>query len=109
MSTKLHLKKKRQGRIRAKISGTGDRPRLAVHRSERRLNAQIIDDSKGVTIVAKSIDGTNLAAGKTLGAEITALCKKKGIKKVVFDRGGNRYHGVIKTLADTLREGGVTI
>ncbi|MBI3385971.1 50S ribosomal protein L18 [Candidatus Gottesmanbacteria bacterium] len=109
MDTKLRLKHKRQLRIRAKISGTSDRPRLAVHRSERTLTIQVIDDIKGVTLVSKSVKATNQTAAKTLGSEIAQLCKKKGITRVVFDRGGNRYHGVIQVLADAAREGGLTI
>lgn len=109
MNTRLRLQKKRQLRIRAKVSGTNDRPRLAVYRSERRITVQVIDDTKGVTMLSKSAETANQTAAKTLGVEIAKLMKAKGVKQVVFDRGGNRYHGVIKALADAVREGGVTI
>lgn len=107
--TKKDMKMKRKRRIRAKISGTADRPRLAVYRSNRMLNVQIIDDTKHVTIVAARVGSKNTKAARELGITIATRAKEKGIKTVVFDRGGYRYHGVIATIADAVREGGITL
>jgi len=101
-------------RIRAKVSGTSARPRLAVFRSLKHIYAQVIDDASGKTIVsASSLDkdagtkGANQAAAKAVGALIAKKAKDKGIKQVVFDRGGYLYHGNIKALADAARENGL--
>jgi large subunit ribosomal protein L18 len=102
-------------RIRRKLQGTTERPRLNVYRSLNHIYAQVIDDSKGVTIVSVSTaskaskikTGGNLAAAKEIGKSIAELAKAKGVSKVVFDRGGYLYHGRIKALADSAREAGL--
>ncbi len=99
------IKKERQvrkTRIRAKIAGTAERPRLSVFRSAKYIYVQAIDDEKGATLAfAKGEDS------KKVGSEIAEKLGKKKIKKVVFDRGGFAYHGRIKDLADAAREGGL--
>lgn len=96
-------------RIRAKVSGTEVRPRMAVFRSHKALYVQLIDDESATTIFSMKTQGTTVANAKALGAEVAQAAKKKGINSVVFDRGGFQYHGVIKALADAAREGGLTI
>ena len=109
MKTKRDMRLTRKARIRAKIVGTSTRPRLAVFRSNTALSAQVIDDSTGRTLVSKSMKGKNKKTAKILGAEIAKLCKTKGITRVVFDRGGYRYHGTLTEFASSVREGGVVI
>jgi len=102
-------------RIRGKISGTADRPRLAVKKSLKHIYVQLIDDAAGKTIVAASSrdkdagikGGSNQAAAKAVGALIAKKAKDKGVTRVVFDRGGYQYHGNIKALADAARENGL--
>lgn len=101
-------------RIRARLKGTTERPRLAVFRSLSHIYAQLIDDTKGVTIVAAAstdkdhkITGGNLAGAKAIGKLVAQRAKEKGVQKVVFDRGGYLYHGRIKALADAAREAGL--
>ena len=100
-------------RIRHKLQGTGERPRLAVFRSLGHIYAQIIDDSKGHTVVAASsnekggVDGGNVAGAKAIGKLVAERAKEKGIKAVVFDRGGYLYHGRVKALADAARAAGL--
>jgi large subunit ribosomal protein L18 len=101
-------------RIRRKLHGTPERPRLAVFRSVAHIYAQVIDDTKGVTLAsASSVDksaktnGGNLAAAKTIGKLVAERAKEKGIAKVVFDRGGYPYHGRVKALADAARAAGL--
>jgi len=101
-------------RIRRKVSGTTERPRLAVFRSLKSMYAQLIDDSTGNTIASASslekdagAKGSNAAAAKAVGALIARKAKDKGITKVIFDRGGYLYHGNIKALADAARENGL--
>jgi large subunit ribosomal protein L18 len=100
-------------RIREKMAGTEERPRLNVYRSLNHIYAQVIDDAKGVTVVsasskaAKLKTGGNIAAAKEVGKLVAERAKEKGIKKVVFDRGGYLYHGRIKALADAAREAGL--
>jgi large subunit ribosomal protein L18 len=101
-------------RIRRKVAGTTERPRLAVFRSLKSMYAQLIDDSTGNTIASASslekdagAKGSNAAAAKAVGALIARKAKDKGITKVVFDRGGYLYHGNIKALADAARENGL--
>jgi large subunit ribosomal protein L18 len=100
-------------RIREKMAGTADRPRLNVYRSLNHIYAQVIDDHAGVTLVsastlaAKVKTGGNVAAAKEVGKIVAERAKEKGIKKVVFDRGGYLYHGRIKALADAAREAGL--
>lgn len=104
---------RRHERIRKSLSGTAERPRLNVFRSNANISAQIIDDVKGVTLVsASSLDlklenGGNVEAAKKVGAEIAKRAKKAKITQVVFDRGGYLYHGRVKALADAARENGL--
>lgn len=107
MQTRKTLRKSRQRRIRAVVMGTAIRPRLAVYRSDTSLFVQIIDDDAGKTVVSKRANKKNTAAAVSLGKEIAVLALKHKITSVVFDRGGNRYHGVIKSFADAAREGGL--
>lgn len=103
---------RRQNRIRAKVSGTALVPRLAVYRSARFITAQLIDDEKGVTLVAssdlKEKKGTKLERATAIGKDIATKAKEKKISKVVFDRGGFLYAGRVKALADAAREAGLT-
>ena len=101
-------------RIRRKVQGTAERPRLAVFRSVAHIYAQVIDDAKGSTLVSASsiekatkTNGGNVAAAKAIGKTIAERAKEKGIKRVVFDRGGYQYHGRVKALADAAREAGL--
>lgn len=102
-------------RIRSKISGSTERPRLSVFRSNTSIYAQIIDDTKGITLVScssqikdiSSQPGTKTDKSRAVGLKIAELAKAKGIEKVVFDRGGFLYHGRIKALAEGAREGGL--
>ena len=101
-------------RVRRKVAGTGERPRLAVFRSLKGIYAQVIDDSTGRTIASASslekdagTKGSNAAAAKAVGALIAKKAKDKGVTRVVFDRGGYLYHGNIKALADAARENGL--
>lgn len=104
---------KRHTRVRAKVSGTAERPRLAVYRSTNNISAQIIDDVKGVTLVAASSyekqfeTGGNKEAAKKVGKLIAERAADKGITEVVFDRGGYLYHGRVSELAEGAREGGL--
>jgi len=105
---------RRHLRVRKKVSGTTERPRLAVYRSEKNIYAQIIDDMNGVTLVsASSLDkefnglGSNKEAAKVVGEMVAKRAIEKGIKEVVFDRGGYVYHGRIQNLADSAREAGL--
>jgi large subunit ribosomal protein L18 len=105
---------KRHLRVRNKISGTAERPRLAVFRSEKNIYAQVIDDIAGVTLVsASTLDkefegfGNNKEAAKVVGAMIAKRALEKEIAEVVFDRGGYVYHGRVKELADAAREAGL--
>lgn len=107
----------RHRRVRAKIRGTAERPRLCVFRSLKHIYAQVIDDDVGHTLVAASTlepafrqtgkTGGNIEAAKIVGGWVAQRAKEKGITHVVFDRGGNLYHGRVKALADAAREGGL--
>ncbi|MCH2312079.1 MAG: 50S ribosomal protein L18 [SAR202 cluster bacterium] len=109
----------RHVRLRKKIRGTAARPRLAVYRSLNHVYAQLIDDDRGVTIAsASSVDGdlkkdiskqSKTEISKLVGSLMAKRAKTHGISNVVFDRGGNRYHGRVKALADAVREGGLVI
>lgn len=101
------LRMKRKASIRARLSGTHAVPRLAVYRSNTRLSVQLIDDDKAVSLASSWVKGKNNASGKLLGETIAAKAKEVGIKKVVFDRGGFRYHGSIKQVAESARAGGL--
>ena len=105
---------KRHSRVRGKISGTADRPRLCVFRSESNIYAQIIDDVAGNTLCSASTvekgfegNGGNVEAAKKIGALVAERALQKGIEEVVFDRGGYIYHGRVKALAEGAREGGL--
>jgi large subunit ribosomal protein L18 len=105
------IRQRIHSRIRAKLSGTTERPRLNVYRSLNNIYAQVIDDQTGTTLVSASTiklkTGGNIAAAKEIGKEVAQKAVEKGIKKVVFDRGGYLYHGRIKALADAAREAGL--
>lgn len=105
---------KRHARVRAKISGTPERPRLNVYRSTKHIYAQLIDDVNGVTLASassmdKDFEGTggNTEAARKVGTMIAERALAKNITEVVFDRGGYLYHGRVKELADGAREGGL--
>ena len=105
---------KRHKRVRAKISGTASRPRLAVYRSNAHIAAQVIDDVAGVTLVSASThekdfqgNGGNKVAARAIGRLLAERANAKGITEVVFDRGGYLYHGRVSELADGAREGGL--
>ena len=107
---------KRHKRVRSKISGTAQRPRLSVFRSESNIYAQIIDDVAGNTLCSASSvekafegNGSNIEAAKKVGAMIAERALQKGIEEVVFDRGGYVYHGRVQALAEGAREGGLKI
>jgi large subunit ribosomal protein L18 len=112
---KTEARQRRHLRVRKKISGTPERPRLAVFRSEKNIYAQIIDDVNATTLVAASSlskdfslkVGSNKEAAKLVGKEVAEMALAKGIKQVVFDKGGYIYHGRIKELADGAREAGL--
>jgi large subunit ribosomal protein L18 len=120
-SSKNDVRQKVHERIRNRILGTGERPRLNVYRSLNHIYAQLIDDRGGVTLVsANSLEagegaegkgkkgtGGNVAAAKVVGKKIAERAKEKGFQKVVFDRGGYLYHGRVKALADAAREAGL--
>ena len=117
--TKLSDKSaRRQGRVRGALRrAAGERKRLSVFRSSKHIYAQVIDDDAGVTVAAASSaekaareglkTGANVDAAKTVGKLIAERAKEKGVKDVIFDRGGYRYHGRVKALADAAREGGL--
>ncbi len=104
---------RRKNKVRAKISGTSQRPRLSVFRSNKYIYAQVIDDLKGITIAsASNLSKEGQKAGKTeqakkVGEEVAKRALAKKVKKVVFDKSGYKYHGRIKALADAAREGGL--
>ncbi|AJH79008.1 50S ribosomal protein L18 [Heyndrickxia coagulans] len=112
---KNQVRKKRHARVRAKLSGTAERPRLNIYRSNKNIYAQLIDDVKGVTLASAStldkelsLESTgNVEAAQKVGELIAKRAVEKGIKEVVFDRGGYLYHGRIKALADAARENGL--
>ena len=104
---------RRHARVRSKISGTSSCPRLCVYRSNKNIEAQIIDDVKGVTLVSSSSmslkleNGSNIEASKAVGSDIAKKALAKKVKKVVFDRSGYVYHGRVKALAEAAREAGL--
>ena len=104
---------RKHARVRAKVSGTAEKPRLCVFRSNKHIEAQIIDDVKGVTLVSCSSvqlklgTGSNCEAAAKVGAELAKRALAKGIEIVVFDRGGYLYHGRVAALAEAAREGGL--
>jgi large subunit ribosomal protein L18 len=115
-SDKNKTRKTRHFRVRKKITGTAERPRLNVFRSSKHIYAQIIDDVQGVTLAAASTldkdaegvsNGGNVEAARKVGELIAKRAAEKGLKNVVFDRGGYLYHGRIQALADAAREAGL--
>lgn len=104
---------RRHVRVRAKISGTIERPRLCLYRSNKNIEAQLIDDVKGVTLVASSSmtlkleNGSNIEAAKAVGKDIAEKALNLNIKAIVFDRSGYLYHGRVKALAEAAREAGL--
>jgi large subunit ribosomal protein L18 len=114
---KKEIRNRIHRRIRRKLSGTAERPRLAVFRSVKHIYAQVIDDTAGHTVVAASSSekvaatgksgGGNMSGAKAIGKLVAERAKDKGIKAVVFDRGGYHYHGRVKALAEAAREAGL--
>ncbi|MDE2755097.1 MAG: 50S ribosomal protein L18 [Acidobacteriota bacterium] len=112
-----HIRKRIHVRVRKKIRGSGDRPRLNVFRSASHIYAQVIDDDQGRTLASASTvdkeireqnrNGGNLAAARVVGSRIAERASRIGIKRVVYDRGGYLFHGRVKALADAAREGGL--
>lgn len=117
MQRRQELRERRHLRVRKKVNGTPERPRLAVFRSEHHIYAQVIDDTQGRTLVAaSSLDpgvkgehkyGGNVNAAKAVGKLLGERAKEKGVARVVFDRGGFAYHGRVAALADGAREAGL--
>jgi large subunit ribosomal protein L18 len=114
VTQKNEIRQRIHERIRQKVRGSAERPRLAVFRSVANIYVQVIDDGQGVTLVSastiekgKRTNGGNLAAAKSVGKLIAERAKEKGIAKVVFDRGGYLYHGRVKALADAARDAGL--
>jgi len=119
MTAKAEARRERHARLRKKVSGTGERPRLCVRRSLHHLYATLVDDVRGHTLAAASTldpslasslasSKTSVAAAKAVGSAIAAKAKEAGISDVVFDRGGYKYHGRVRAVADAAREGGLT-
>ena len=105
---------RRHRRVRGKVSGTADRPRLVVFRSNRGIEAQLVDDDTGRTVasashlaLAKSFKGDKTAQAEAVGKALAAAAKQTGVETCVFDRGGYLYHGRVKALAEGAREGGI--
>ncbi len=115
--TKHASQLRRSRRVRNKITGTAERPRLSVFRSSKHIYAQLIDDSNGTTLAAATSKekgkanayGGNLKAAAEVGKKLAEAAKAKGITKAAFDRGHYRYHGRVKALADAVREGGLQV
>ena len=116
--TKRQRRLKRRRRVRARVNGTAERPRLSVYRSNRGVFAQLIDDTKGHTVAAASTldkdlkslkTGADVAAAAAVGKLVAERATKAGVKEVVFDRGGYQYHGRVKAVADGAREAGLAI
>jgi len=115
--SKSAARSRRQLRIRKRISGTAVRPRLVVNRSARHVFVQVVDDTKGLTVASAStleadlraFDGDKTAKAKRVGELVAERAKAAGIEAVVFDRGGNKYHGRIAAVADGAREGGLSL
>jgi len=112
--TKPEARARRHRRVRGKVSGTAERPRLVVFRSNRGIEAQLVDDLEGRTLAAaswlhlkKSFKGNKTEQAAEVGKLLAANAKKAGVERVVFDRGGYLYHGRVKALAESAREGGL--
>ena len=115
MTSRSAQRQRRQRRVRKKVTGTTSRPRLSVFRSNRHISAQIIDDENGLTVASASTAEADLrgtttsnkeAAGK-VGSRLAERAQAAGIESVVFDRGGNKYHGRVAALADAARDAGL--
>jgi large subunit ribosomal protein L18 len=110
---KLEAKRRVHLRVRKKVVGTSDRPRLSVFRSLKHIYAQVIDDASGNTVVAASsreeglADGRNRKGAAVVGTLVAERCREKGLDSVVFDRGGAKYHGRVRALAEAAREAGL--
>jgi large subunit ribosomal protein L18 len=116
MSAKDEGRARRKRRIRKKISGSGDRPRVSVFRSSKHIYAQAIDDSSGSTVatvstlstdVKSALEGNKTEEAKAVGAALAKVLKDKGIEQIIFDRNGYLYHGRVKALAEGAREAGL--
>ncbi len=117
MSASSNKRQLRHQRLRKKVTGTPERPRLAVHFSQRHISAQVIDDRAGKTLASVHTTEGELRSNQQRGANVTTATKvgkliaergaSKNVKRVVFDRGGYKYHGKVKALADAAREGGL--
>ena len=118
MANSINIRRdKTKARIRGRVSGTPERPRLTIYKSLKRIYVQAVDDTQGVTLASASSlekdlraslqNGANIEAAKAVGASIAARLKEKGITSVVFDRNGYVYHGRVKALADSAREAGL--
>jgi large subunit ribosomal protein L18 len=115
--SKAAARVRRQVRGRKRISGTTERPRLVVSRSSRHLFVQVVDDTQGRTLVSastmetdlRSFDGDKTAKAKKVGELVAERAKARGVVSVVFDRGGNKYHGRVAAIADGAREGGLSL
>jgi len=111
--TKVEARRRRHRRVRGKISGTADRPRLVVHRSNRGIFAQLVDDESGRTLAGAGWTsvaddgGSKTEQAASVGKALAQAAKKAGIEQCVFDRGGYLYHGRVKALAEAAREGGL--
>ncbi len=109
--TRAEKRFRRHLRVRKKVVGTAERPRLVVYRSLKHIYAQLVDDTAGRTLVTvsslKVSDGKKTAKAAEVGKQVAAVAKDKGITRVVFDRGGYKYHGRVKAVADGAREGGL--
>jgi len=115
--SKAAARGRRHLRVRKRITGTGLRPRLVVNRSSRHVFVQVVDDSKGITVASgstmeadlRSFDGDKTAKAKRVGELVAERAKAAGVESVVFDRGGNKYHGRVAAVADGAREGGLAL
>jgi len=116
----VQLRKRRHQRLRQKVKGTAERPRLCINRSLRHIHAQLIDDVAGVTVasantlqkeMAEQIEGAkgNRAAAKVIGENLARIAVERGVESAVFDRNGYLYHGVVQEFADAVRAGGLKI
>ena len=114
---KAVARKRRHTRVRKKVTGTASRPRLVVSRSTRHLFVQVVDDTAGTTLASAStmeadlraFDGDKTAKAKRVGELVAERAKAAGVEAVVFDRGGNKYHGRVAAIADGAREGGLAL
>ncbi|MDR2748393.1 MAG: 50S ribosomal protein L18 [Bifidobacteriaceae bacterium] len=113
--SKISAKQRRHARVRKSVTGTANRPRLVVFRGNKHIFAQIVDDTKGITLASastmnkdlKSAKGNKTEKAKAVGVQVADAAKNAKVKKVVFDTGGNKYHGRVAALADGAREGGL--